>query len=312
MLAIVGASGKLGLATLTALLDHHLLPPSQILCTASSESGLQKLLPAREKGVQIAQAHWDSPSSFEAALAGSDKLFLISSSRIAKDFFDAAPGEGREADHFVALEAARKVGVRRVYYTSLAFGDSSRSCVMRAHERTEEWLGSQAGEGGMEWTVLREGLYSESWPLYLGHSLVRGDGREVVPVAGDGKVSWTCIADLGFASALVLAQEGEEWVGRTCYLAQERAYTIREVAAMVSKAKVKEVRLKIVSREEHEEYYVQQRGMEEGYVKWWAKTYDALKDGECEIHDGTLEKLLASKGRKPEQMEDTVARMLKA
>jgi hypothetical protein len=80
----------------------------------------------------------------------------------------------------------------------------------------------------------------------------------------------------------------------------------------VSKAKGKEVKLKVVSKEEHEKYYVEERGIDEAYVKWWSKSYDVVKDGECDIKDPTLEKLLESKGVQPKQMEETIKEMLQA
>lgn len=308
MLAIVGASGKLGFATLTSLLEHNLLHPGAIVCTTSSDSGAHKLEPFRQQGVQIRRANWDDDSpTWQQALQGCDKLFLISSSRIQKDFHDAPPGAGREADHFRVLEAAKSVGVEHVYYTSLAFANPSQSRVMKAHERTEVWL----DKGMMRHTAIREGLYNESWPLYFGHYRVPDDDRFEVPIAGDSKISWTSIADLGLANAIILSAPSEEWAGKTVYLAQEAAFTLEEVAAMVSRAMGKEVKAKIVPRTEHEDYYVRERGMDRAMVEWWAKTYDALRSDECQIHDPTLERLLATKGVKPTSVEQTVTAMLK-
>ena len=307
MLAIVGASGKLGFATLNALLNNNLMPPSEIVCTTSSDSGAQKLDSAHQRGVKVLSANWDDQKSFESAFQGCDKLFLISSSRIQKDFNEAPQGQGREADHHIALEAAKKAGVKHFYYTSLAFANPSKSRVMKAHERTEEYLKQQSTAH----TVIREGLYNESWPLYLGHYKLGEDERTEIPVAGDSKISWTSIADLGLASALILSAPSNDWAGKTIYLSQEKAYTIREVVEMISKAGGKEMKLKIVDRPEHETYYVEERGMAEGYIKWWSKTYDALRDNECEIHDPTLERLLQRKGVKPKQMEETVKEMVK-
>lgn len=309
MLAIVGASGKLGLATLQAVLSHNLLPPNQIICTSSSDEGTAKLSSAQQKGVRVKRAHWDDPSSFEVAFEGCKKLFLISSSRIQKDFNDAPEGEGREADHYAALEAAERVGVKHVYYTSLAFQKPSKSRVMKAHERTEDWL--KANKGKIKFTIIREGLYNESWPLYLGHYKPGQDERTEVPLAGDSKISWTSIADLGLASALILATSSDEWTGRTVYLAQSKAHTLAEVAEMVSRARSEKVRLKIVPREEHEKYYVEERGMDEAYVKWWSRTYDALREQECEIRDPTLEELLGNKRLRPKRLEETLVEMLK-
>lgn len=184
-LAIIGASGKLGFATLNALLDNNLLNPTDIIVTTSSKSGAEKLENARRKGVEVRNAHWDDEASFETALQGCDKLFLISSARIDKDFHNAPPGEGREADHFRALAAAKKVGVKHVYYTSLAFQNPSLSRVMKAHERTEESL----QQSDLSFTLIRQGLYNESWPLYFGHYDLPDDSRSEVLVAGDSKIS---------------------------------------------------------------------------------------------------------------------------
>ncbi|OQN97208.1 hypothetical protein B0A48_16749 [Cryoendolithus antarcticus] len=310
MLVIVGASGKLGFATLTSLLDHQLLTASQIAVTSSSPQGTSKLQPFISQGVTLHNANWDDPvTHWTSIFKHADAIFLISSARIQKDFHDAPPGHGREADHFNALEGAKAAGVKHVYYTSLAFANPSKSGVMTAHERTEAYLIEHwAGQ----FTIIREGLYSESWLLYFGHWDLQSDGgRSEVITAGDGKISWTSIADLGVANALILAAPRSEWAGRTVYLSQEKALSLAEVAKVVSEEKRSEVAFSEVSRDEHEKFYVKQRGMDEGLVTWWSKTYAALKDGECEIHDSTLEDLLAAKGVKPKPMEETIHEMLR-
>ncbi|EGP88254.1 unnamed protein product [Zymoseptoria tritici ST99CH_3D1] len=307
-LAILGASGKLGFATLNALLEHNLIPSTSIIVTSSSTSGAEKLKAAQSAGVQLRSASFDDDSSLISAFEGCDKLFLISSPRISKDFNNAPPGHGREEDHFRALQAAKKAGVKHVYYTSLAFANPSLSEVMTAHERTEEFLTS--GQSGMQWTILRQGLYNESWPLYFGHWKLGEDERSEVVVGGDGKVNWTSIADLGLASALILAAPEEEWAGKTVYLSQGKSHSLKDVATMVGRALEREVKLKVVEREEHENFYVEERGMDRPFVEWWSRTYDALRAGECAIEDGTLEKLLATKAVKPKALEDTIREML--
>lgn len=309
-LAILGASGKLGFATLNALLDHGMLSPKDIVCTTSSNSGAQKLDAARQKGVNIKRADWDNPNTFEEAFQGCSKLFIISSSRIEKDFNEAPEGKGREADHYGALAAAQKAGVRHVYYTSLAFASPSKSRVMKAHERTEAWLARNWTGDGQSFTIIREGLYNESWPLYMGHWNLGADERTDIFVSGDSRISWTAIDDLGVANALILSAPSSEWAGKTFYLSQNTAHSLTEMASMVAQAIQRpQLRLSLVPREKHEEYYSAERGMPTPYVNWWANTYDALRDHECEISDNTLEKLLATKGLKPTPMEHTVRKM---
>ncbi|KAK7979748.1 hypothetical protein PG989_012205 [Apiospora arundinis] len=292
-IAIIGATGKLGGATLSALLSHKLAAPSSIVALTSSAPGSDK--------------PW----------GGVDRFFLVSTPRIELDYNDAPPGEGREKHHKTAIDAAVRAGVRHVYYSSLAFGNPSKSGVMRAHVRTEAYLKSLRDGGKVEVTVLREGLYNESWPLYLGYFFdVQNDERGTVKLGGDGKICWTAIADLGVANALVLTQPGGEWAGRTVYLstAPAGARDMNEIAAMVSESRTGkekvEVEVEIVGRKEHERHYVEDRGMDRPGVEWWATTYDALEDGECLIDDPTLGRLLDSVGMKAVPIEETVKEMV--
>ncbi|ORY56892.1 uncharacterized protein BCR38DRAFT_450308 [Pseudomassariella vexata] len=311
MLSIIGASGNLGGATLSALLSHNLLPPQSIIAITSSNPNSDTWGSLAAKGVEVRHGDFDDPSSLESALRGSTKLFLVSTPRIALDFHDAPEGEGREKHHKVAIDAARKVGVKHIYYSSLAFGNPSKAGVMRAHVRTERYL-KGLGEDDVKVTVLREGLYNESWPLYMGYYDPKEDERGSVRLAGDGKVCWTGIEDLGVGNALVLVAPGEEWEGQTVYLSTppEMAKTMAEIASMVAKGRGREVSVEVVGRKDYETYYINEKKMDPGAVEWWSSTYDALEDGECLIDDHTLVKLLATRGKKPVPVEETVAAMV--
>ncbi|KAL1651167.1 hypothetical protein SLS58_000505 [Diplodia intermedia] len=326
--AITGASGKLGGAVLRNLLSHALIPAHDIVVTTSSgptnpDDDDPRWQHARSLGVAVRHASYDDRGSMEAAFRGCSRLLLVSTPRISMDFDDDAPpgAAGREAHHFAAIDAARAAGVRRVYYTSLGFGDDSKAGVMRAHNRTEAYLRGLSDD--IAHTIIREGLYNESWPLYLGHGDLSGsdDDRAEIVVAGDGAISWAAIDDLGLATATILVAGGEDdddddddgkrYAGATVTLATTAPVTLREVAAMVSAAKGRRVELKLVGRAEHERYYVERRGIgEAAYVRWWSTTYDALRDGECEKRDPLLERILAGyDGRRPKPIRETIEEM---
>ncbi|THX61994.1 NAD(P)-binding protein [Aureobasidium pullulans] len=310
MLAIIGASGKLGGATLDALLSHNLLPKDQILCCTSSQPGSSTWSSLEQKGVQVRHASFDDKASLERALAGCDKFFLVSTPKIDMDYNDAPLGSGREKHHFTAIDAARSAGVKHIYYSSLAFQNPSKSRVMQAHIRTEAYL---AKLQDIKYTVMREGLYNESWPLYASYYHLKDDRRSEVPVGGDSPISWTAISDLGLASALVIVAPSSEYASKTFYLSTTQgAKTISQVLEKVSEVRSKKITTKIVTREELEDYYVQDLKHSEPAAKWWAASYDALRDQECLINDPTLENLLANKGQKPKPVEKTIEEMLRA
>ncbi|KAF1834515.1 NAD(P)-binding protein [Decorospora gaudefroyi] len=257
-------------------------------------------------------ANFDEPASLTAAYTGCTSLFLVSSPRVAMDYNEAPLWQGREAHHRAAIDAALSVGVKHIYYTSLGFANPTRAGVMRAHVRTEQYLKEVEGARKCRVTVIREGLYNQSWPLYFGYYFqLKEDGRREVLVAGDGPVPWTSIEDLAYGTARVLSEDGEKWAGKTFYLCQSKSWTLRDIARMVSRVRGEEVAVKVVDRKTYEDFYVAEMGMERPSVEWWSSTYDALKDGECAVDDPTLERMLQEVGRRPKPLEETIEEMMR-
>jgi uncharacterized protein YbjT (DUF2867 family) len=327
-IALTSATGKLGGAVLEAILENSLIALKElVVCVRSSQSSFSiRLLTVLQtssdlkdsrfdffhaQNIKLRQANFDDAASLEKAFEGCDKLFLVSTPRIEMDYNDAPLWQGREKHHRAAIDAALSAGVKHIYYTSLGFGNPSKAGVMRAHIRTEAYLHDLEKQDKVRVTIIREGLYNESWPLYLGYYYdLKNETKEEVVVAGDGPISWTSIADMAYGTAVVLAQPSEKWSGKTFYLSQKKTETLHDIANIVSTIKGEEIKLKIVSRKEYEDYY-SERGHDRASVEWWSSSYDALKDGECAINDPTLESMLADAGRSPKPLEETIGEMLK-
>lgn len=252
------------------------------------------------------KSDYNSPSSMKSAFAGADKLLLISTPQNDLDYNDAPHGQGREKHHFAAIDAAREAGVKHIVYASLAFGLESKTGVMRAHLRTEAYLKTLTD---IKWTIVREGLYQESWPLYVGFYDTAADPREELVVAGDGGLSMISLEDLGIANALVLADTSGKYDGQLFFLSPRETVSMTEVLKMVSEIKGKEIKLKIVSDQEYIDHYAE-KGFPRAMLEWWVSSYTALSEGECEIKDGKSDELLASVGVKPKEMEQTVKEMM--
>ncbi|RDL39801.1 Uncharacterized protein BP5553_04141 [Venustampulla echinocandica] len=315
MLALTSSTGKLGSAVLRSLLEHKLVDPQNLILLTSSSIDAPSLAPYKSAGTQARSINYESPTP--ETFAGATSILVVSTPRISMDFNNAPLGSGREKHHIAVINAAVAGGVKHIFYTSLAFGPHSEAGVMRAHLRTEAYLSSLREKGKVRVTVLREGLYNESWPLYLGYYDLKKDReRGEIVLGGDGKICWTSIPDLGLATALVISDDkaGEKYDGKTMYLSSspDGAKTLQEIAELVGKERGAELTVKVVSREEHVRYYVEQKGMEEPSVEWWSSTYPALEKGECIIHDTTLTDLLSTKGVKPQKVEETVKEMLAA
>lgn len=284
MLALTATTGKIGGATLTELLEANLESASNIVILTSSALDSPKVQAIRQRGVHdVRHANYSDRVGLAKALEGCDRLFLVSTPEVHLDFNDASLGKGREGRHFNVIDASIEAGIKHIYYTSLAFKDGSRAGVMRAHFRTEDYLSNLKSK--ISYTIIREGLYNESWPLYLGH-FKPNDPRQEIVVAGDGEISWTSIADLGHATARILTDKKYENNNQTLFLSQHRTKTLEEIAFSLGQ------QIKIVSAQEYVKHYRDEHGIDEAFLQWWVTTYSSLESGHCHIEDLLLESLL--------------------
>ena len=233
-----------------------------------------------------------------------------------------------------AITAARasNPGVTHIFYTSLAFGGDrkpiSAAHVMQAHLATEKCLAATAypetSEGGTQrpftYTAIREGIYSESFPMYTGFFDWKGEGDEVrIPHDGSGPgIAWAKIDELGDATAQLVRAHWrgyedviERYRNKTIVLSGPRAWTLSETVARLNKITQKEATIQRVSVEE----YVDQEAVRENLhghgpgdvPREWATSFEAIREGETAVVTDELQRLL---GREPEGFETTARRVL--
>ncbi|WP_437318799.1 SDR family oxidoreductase [Sorangium sp. So ce385] len=270
MIILTGATGHLGSSVLKHILT--LVPPSEIIVSLHNRRARAAL---EKAGVQVRSGDYTDPRSLEDAFRGGDKLLIVSHPSFSDDL--------RITSHKNAIDAAVKAGVRHVYYTSLAFGPESKAAVMRAHLDTEAYLRSR----GVTYTILREGVYMESFPVFLGFF---GAGHDEVVVPGDGGIAWAARDDLGEATARIVAGGGYD--DETIALVGPKAYTLEQTTALISSILGREIRFSRVSQDE----FVRRNGANGDVARFWASTYPALEAGEASRVDPLLGAVL---GRPP-------------
>jgi uncharacterized protein YbjT (DUF2867 family) len=112
-------------------------------------------------------APYDDPASLQAALAGVDRLLLISSSEVGRSV----------QQHQNVIEAAKAAGVQFIAYTSAPLAATTSLILAPDHKATEELLFSS----GMDFTILRNNWYTENYLQQL--NTARQTGK-VVTAAG--------------------------------------------------------------------------------------------------------------------------------
>lgn len=195
---------------------------------------------------------------------------------------------------------------------------------MQAHLHTETYLRSLASDpataGKFSYTIIREGFYSESFPMYIGFpDLQDPESRLRVPHDGSGPgIAFAKLDELGEATANLTRQyhasEAEglpDFRNQDVILSGPRAYSLVEVAEILTAALGEK---KVIEPVDVEEYvnlpHVQEtlRPFGEGNVaRKWATSFEAVKNGEAATTGELLEQLL---GRAPEPLDVTVKAML--
>ncbi|MBE7216840.1 MAG: SDR family oxidoreductase [Caulobacteraceae bacterium] len=217
MLAVTGATGRLGRLVVAELLKH--VAPGRIVAAVRS---LERAVDLAAQGVQVREADYDRPDTLERAFEGVERLLLISGSELGK----------RTRQHHAAIAAAQAAGVSFVAYTSVLHADSSPLSVAVEHRDTEAAL----ADSGLPYALLRNGWYAENRLADLPTVLERG---VMVGAAGDGLISAASRADYAQAAAAVL--RGGDHAGAVYELAGDAGHTLAELAAEISRQSGREV-----------------------------------------------------------------------
>lgn len=211
MIAITGATGQLGRLAIARILTTT--PSSQVVAAVRQPT---KAADLAAQGVQVRRADYGDPTSLSQALAGVERLLLISSSEVGQ----------RTAQHRNIIEAARREHVKLIAYTSLLHADTSTLNLAGEHLETEALIKAS----GIPYVILRNGWYAENHTVSIPVALAQG---AVYGSAGEGRIAWATRADYAEAAAkVVTAPIG---ASRTYELAGDTAHTLTEFAAEISR-----------------------------------------------------------------------------
>ena len=206
-IAVTGATGQLGNVVVEELKKR--VPNENIVALVRTPEKASAL------GVEVRTFDYTKPQVMLEALAGIDRLILISRNEIGQ----------RASQHFNAIEAAGKAGVKWIVYTSLLHADSTTLNLAGEHMTTEEALKAS----GMDYTILRNGWYTENYTGSIGGTLA---GGAFIGSAGKGKISSAARADYAEAAAVAITDETHK--GKVYELAGDNYYTLTDLAAEIS------------------------------------------------------------------------------
>lgn len=212
MIAVTGATGQLGQLVIDALLKTT--PAAQIVALVRDPGKAGGLA---AKGVVTRQADYDDAAGLERALAGIDKLLLISSSAVGQ----------RVHQHQNVIGAAKKAGVGLIAYTSLLHAETSPMGLAAEHRATEALLKAS----GVPYVLLRNSWYTENYLASIPAALQHG---AFIGSAGEGRIASAPRRDYAEAAAAVLTSAADQ-SGKVYELSGDDSYTLADLAAEISR-----------------------------------------------------------------------------
>ena len=283
MIAVTGASGKLGQLTIESLLKK--VSASEVVALVRNPNKVENL---KKLGVTVRKADYNEPESWGPALAGVKKLFLVSANELGK----------RHEQHLNVIRAAQKAGVSHLVYSSILRADTSKLFLAKEHLATEISI----RESKIPSTFLRNSWYLENHTENLAPALQYG---VIHGAAKNGKFSSATRADYALAAANVLTSEGH--AGKIYELAGDNSFTLTELAEAVSKKSNKPVAYQDHSFEEFKNILVQV-GLPEAVASMLADSDVGASQGELYSDSKDLSKLI---GRLTTSLEEAIKVALK-
>lgn len=272
MILVTGATGHLGNAVINSLLNK--VPADQIVALVRDEAKASAL---KEQGVTIRVGDYSDIPALDQALAGIDTVLLVSG--LSMD---------RLTEHKNVVDAAKRAGVTHIAYTSVTMNNVETSPIgflMGSHFATEEYI----RESGLNYTFLRNGLYAEVIPMYIGEQAL--DTGIFFP-AGQGKIPYALRPELAEAAAIVLSETGHE--NKIYQLTGSESLSFDDIAQELSSLSGKSVTYTDVDPTAFENQ-LKQAGVPEFMISFSQSFAAAIKNGDFDQPYNDLETLLGRK-----------------
>lgn len=283
--AILGANGKLGRATLDALLSSF---PDLDVVAIMRDPARGADLSAR--GIEVRHGNYDEPGSLDAAFSGVKRLLLIPST---------AGNAERVAQYENAIEAARSRGVAHLIHYGVIGGDSVENPFVVAPFLA--YAEAAVRTSGLDWTILRNGLYAE--PIVEWVDAIVAMGTIPYPI-GESKAAFVTRTDIGRAGAAVLARNGHH--GRVYHLTGPVTYGVADLCQLIAGATAKPVTPTDATDDDYITACVQD-GTPESVARQMLTLYHAISAGLLDVVSSDIKSLT---GKAPEHFETTLRHRL--
>jgi NAD(P)H dehydrogenase (quinone) len=299
-IVITGASGHYGRLATHGLIEHG-RTADLILMSRTPD----KLADMAALGCEVRYGDYDLPDTMVAAMAGAERLLLISGTRVG----------ARVAQHQAAVDAAVKAGVGHVVYTSfIGIDDPANPAEVRHdHIETERLIRAS----GLTFTFLRDAHYADAMIVMAGPGVMAS--RQWISNAGMGREAMVWRDDCAACAVAVLDGDGHE--NQTYNITGPDLQDFAEVTALM--AEITGVPLEYAPVDDAAQYAIfdamgiPRRPVDDQYVSGIPWNSDdmvtfgqAIREGFLAICSNDVERLLGRPARSVRQLIEENAALL--
>lgn len=283
-LAVTGATGKLGRATLKHLANRKvaantLIPLARDLTKASDLAA---------QGMQVRQGDYTDAASLERAFQGADRLLFISTSAL---------GDERMRQHKNVVDAAKRAGVKHIYYTSVIKpSPNANFAASPGHFHTEALI----RESAIPHTFFQNNLYLDLIPFLFGSAV---DTGTLFHSAGEGRIGFVQREDMAEGIAAVITSS-EPPAKSYAFTVDRKPYSMNDIAAALGKANGKTINYQNVSEQEFRSV-LEKVGVPAPGIAMATALGNAVRAGELDASSQDLATLL---GRPTVSLDEFLAR----
>lgn len=228
VILVTGAAGRAGSAVIREFARKKY--PVRALVRNQEQARTLEASPT----VEIVEGDMSRPETLTKALAGVDRVLLISS-----------PDEKMVETQCAFIHAAKKAGVRHIVkFSGTTTALDSPFLFSKMHAEIERYLENS----GLGWTHLRPAQFMQEYLREV--PTIVGQGALFLPLA-DARVVGVDIEDIAKAAFVLLTTPGHE--GKIHNITGPEALNMTEIAEQISQAIGKTVRYVPISREQRKQ-----------------------------------------------------------
>lgn len=301
-IVITGASGQYGRSVTDSLITQG--RAADLILISRSPA---KLADRTAQGCTVRYGDYDKPETLAAAVAGADKMLLISGTRVG----------ARVVQHGAAISAAATAGVKHIAYTSFVGIDDEANPAEVRHDHIETERLIRAS--GMAFTMLRDAHYADAMILMAGPGVMASG--QWVSNSGNGREAMVWRDDCAACAVAVLSGEGHE--NRIYNITGPELQDFAEVTALM--AEITGRPLSYVPVDDEAQYAmfdamgIPRRPVDDQYVGGIPWNSDdmitfgrAIREGFLEVCSNDVEKLTGRPARSVRQMIEENVEMLRS